>query len=302
MTNAFARPTEPGFSQTCWRGICFCHPREWEPAILSGLNEPARCTLVDRRYQRMQLHWEVHNRPPDLARMYEQLRQTHHAPDRPVRPLDGSGGWTGLIRSEAGGHIVHAGKYFDDTRCLVQVVFTWPGGRERRLEGAILQSIRPQPDADPAPWEALGLRALVPAAFRLVSADHQVGRIRWEFRRSGRPAAGLTLERIGMRRYWLKASPAEWLVSQQPKGSSISRHGPVDCAGHDGTEVVSRKGGLLAALAGRTEHQLDRAWVCPTQERVYRLTYRQRSGSELDWPEGVEVHCCRRVRMRPAMR
>lgn len=295
MTSGSIQAVQQGFTHTCWRGIRFSHPAEWEPAILSGPKEPGRCTLVDRRFQRMQLHWEILKQPPDLRAMYGQLRRSHS--EHPVAGLTGVAGWTGLVRKEPQGHVVHAGRYFQDSSCLVQAVFVSPGGRDSELERNVLQSIAPQAASDPALWQALGLTVHVPAAFELTSAKHLVGRVEWEFRRSARPAAVLTVERMGMLGFWLKQTLGEWLAAEQPKGFRIVRESPVSCGGHDGYEVVSWRAGVLAGLVGRGEHRLDRAWRCPGQARVYRLACQRRAPGEIDWPAGLEVHCCRRVKM-----
>ncbi len=295
MAKATAQTVQQGFSQTCWHGMHFSHPSDWEPAILSGPNEPARCTLADRRYQRLQLYWQVLKQPPDLAQMYEQLRRSHK--DHPVSRLTGPPGWFGLVRKEPAGEVLHAGRYFQDKSCLVQAVFTWPGGRDAELERSVLESVAPQGQADPLLWQALGLSTSVPAAFTMVSARHLVGRIEWEFRRPGRPAAGLTVVRVGMSGHWLKEPLNEWLAGQQPKGFRVVRACPVNCGGHPGAELVSLRGGLLRSLAGRGDYRLDRAWNCSDQGRVYWLTYRQRSAVEVDWPAQLEVNCCRRVRL-----
>ena len=210
-------------------------------------------------------------------------------------------GWTGVVRPQPPGLLVHAGRYFPDAGCLVQVVLACPGGRDRKLERAVLASIAPAGRSDPVLWQALGLTALVPAAFELISSTSLVGRVTWEFRRSGRPPAGLTIERIAMGRFWLKEPLGDWLAAEQPKGFRVVREGPVDCAGHDGREVASIRAGLLSSVLGRGEHRLERAWRCPAEQRVYRLTSQQRSAGAGDWPGGLEVHCCRGVKLIPSL-
>jgi len=299
MSGRSIQTVQEGLDQTCWRGIRFAHPAEWTPAILSGRNEPGRCILVDRRFQRMQLHWEIVHRPPDLTRMYDELRKEHkqYAASR----LSGVPGWSGIVCTEPGRQVVHAGKYFQAAECLVQVILTAPGGRHRQLEGIVLESIRPTGQTDPVLWRALGLTAVAPRAFELISSHNLVGRITWEFRRSGRPPAGLTIERIAMGRYWLKKPLTEWLIEQQPKGFRPGRQGPVDCGGHGGHELATRRWSLLGQVLGRAEHRLERAWRCAADDRIYRLTYQQRWAGEIDWPAGLEVHCCRPVKLIPSV-
>lgn len=297
MTDTPIQTVPQAFGRTTWRGIQFVHPAEWEPAILSGQKGPGRCVLVDRRSQRMEVHWRRLPRGPDLEATYEQLRLRYaeeSAHRQAVAP-----GWFALVRRKRPRQVVHAGRYFAQAGTLVEVVFSWPDGRDEEVERTVLRSVALPAPGDPVLWEALGFRVLVPAAFALTRASHLVGRIQWRFRRSVRPAANLTLERLAMGRYWLKTALGDWLAGERPQGFRVARESLVDCSGHDGMEVLSRRGGLLAAVSGRGEQELSRAWSCGKEERVYRLAYRQRSGEPADWPAGLEVHCCRSVHVGP---
>ena len=285
---------EPQLEEICWRGIRLCHPTEWEPALLSGPEKDPCCILVDRRYQRLQLQWQRLARPPDLERMFRDLQSKDE--QRRSAWLSGVGGWTGLVREDEKGTLVRAGRFFEDANLLVQAVLPWPGARDRRLERAVLDSVRPLEQGETVLWKALGLWARVPAEYELSSSASPVGRVTWEFRRAGRPRAGLRIERIAMSRYWLKGSLEEWLAGQVPAEFRVLRQVGADSAGHGGWELLARRRGLRNRLTETGVYRIERAWSCPEQDRVYRLSFESHCSGRIDWPEGLEVRCCRVVR------
>lgn len=284
-----------GVTETCWRGIRIGHPSNWEPGFLAGPGQPTKCALVDRRFQRLEVHWEVLHRRPDLREMYRRLGKglKHSRPE----PLRGAGQWTGLVRAEKSGWIVHAGRFFKDRHVLVQVVLTWPGQRDRALERAVLGGIAPQGDDDPVLWQAFGLSAMVPRRFELAESANKVGRLSWEFRRPGRGGEGLTVERLAMPRYWLKASVGDWLRGELPQGFKAWRELPVTCGGQAGTEIHSRRSNPLTAVARKGVSRLDRAWLCRQDQRVYRVGCWRRASGEIDWPAGLEIRSGVRVKL-----
>ena len=283
------------FTRTCWRGIRIGHPADWEAAFLSGHGQPHRCVLVDRGFQRLEAHWQVLPRRPDLNQMYERLGKSFKDSRPPA--LTGVPEWTGLVRRDKGGWIVHAGRFFQPRRCLVQVILTWPGRRDRALERAVLDAIAPQPNDDLILWQALGLAAMVPKEFELVDCSSKVGRVCWEFRRPKRASEGLTVERLAMPRYWLKSSVSEWLTGELPRGFKVWRESSVDCGRQAGTEIYSRRSNPLVGLLRKGVSRLDRAWLCREQQRVYRVACWRRARGETEWPAGLEVCSDSRVKL-----
>jgi len=290
MASTTTRALPAGFSQTSWRGLRIAHPSQWEPAKLSGRKEPAQCVLVDRRYQRLQANWQTLAREPDLDEMYRRLRKDH-ADKGAAAPLVGVPEWRGMVCPEGEGCIVHAGRYFRRDQCLVEVVMTWPGRRDHDLERAVLDGICPEGDAETVLWEALGLAARVPRTFELFDISSKVGRIAWDFRRAEH-GAHLKVERLAMPETFLKAPLGVWLGEQLPKGFRTLGEVAIDCGGLGGVEVYSRRTNMLETAMGRGLSRLDRAWLCPAEQRVYRVVYRRRARGPVDWPEGLEVGCC----------
>lgn len=290
MENALEASVPPGFCRTCWRGLGLMHPADWEPAALSGPEEPPKCILVDRRFERLELQWQDLQRPPDLEGMYDRRDRSEQA--YPTARLTGVPGWKGLVRKEETRTVVEAGRYFTGAACLVQAVMIWPQRRDHDLERTVLTSVAPLREGANRLWQAVGLKVEVPAEFELARASGRVGHISWEFRKAGRGKMGVSVERIAMPGAWLKDPIREWLAGQVPKGFKAIRDAEVACGGHRGVEIHSRRGPLPTGALGRRVHRLDRAWQCDRERRVYRVSCWGRSAGEIDLPPGLKVHCC----------
>jgi len=280
-----------GFVQTCWRGIRVVLPADWEPARLCGPKDPTECTFVDRRFQRLRVHWQKVPRKPDLAEMYRRKAAGDGEGPRPTA-LKGVAGWRGLVYREGTGYVVHAGTFLPANHCLVQVVLTWPGRRDPRLEREVLTGIDAQPTEGGALWSALGLSARVAPEMEMVRGSSKVGRVRWDFRRAGRRSEGLILERLAMPNEFLTKPMGQWLGQEIPAGFATLSERAVDCGAAGGCERTSRGGSPFQRALRRGTSRLDRAWLCRAEERIYRLSYWRPATGPIDWPECLEVGCC----------
>ncbi len=291
MTSSVDTSVPPGFCRTCWRGIELLHPADWEPAALSGPQEPAKCILVDRRHERLELTWETVTRTPDVKKMYE-LRDKS---DRMSKPFSGVPGWSGVVRKEENKTIVEAGRHFPQADCLVQAAVFWPERRDHQLEQTVLSSVRPQREGAVTLWQAAGLKAEIPAGFELYSSATRVGQVTWEFRRRGHRGAAVCVERYAMPDSWLKTPLGEWLTGQLPKGFKVVRDLQVPHGPHFGVDLHSRCGHFLSGVTGGETRRLDRAWICDREKRAYRMSYWQRGRGEIEFPLGLAVECCRAI-------
>ena len=308
---------------TCWRGLCFAHPADWEEAALSDFQESGKAVLVDRRFQRMQVQWERLNRPPDLEAMHAKLKDSF--PQHAIARLTTHPNWIGLVRTDPGGQVVHAGRFLQNAGggkaasggtangTLVQVVITWPGQRDEPLEAAILDSVAAQQGQAMVHWEALGLHVQVPGEFELAESSSRVGRVVWTFLRKkpGLPRddtpgpgatgpASIMIERLALPKYWLKTKLEEWLTTQQPPGFRIAAAEQVQLPSHAAVRIHARHGGRVADLVRRTEHRLGWAWLCHQQQRIYHVAVRYRGHRAPALPE-VLVHCCQDVKIGPSV-
>jgi len=289
--------------RTCWKGIELEHPADWEMTRASLGDDPASCAFADRRYERLKLQWRALKYVPDLKDVIERRRQEDQDGEssdwRTERLSGAASGWQALVRRFEGGHVVHAGRFFDDARILMQAILVWPGKRDRALESRVLASVRPAGDrpAGSREWRAMGIRMQIASEFELLDYSADAGRIGWTFG-GGKRRARLRVERIAMPRYWLKSPLRDWLSARvEPDYRWISA-GEAAVNGHTGARVISRGRLRAARVFGRGRPLgVDVAWKCPVEERVYHVRYRDMaSGREtVALPDHVSVECCHEV-------
>ena len=157
--------------RTCWRGMQTEHPPEWELAVVSGLDEPGRCTFADRYYQRLDIRWSPLKYVPNLKLVLDKhRRRSESEKDRPVCDMDSPPpDWEGVMRQAEPGVVVHAARFFRHLRWLVEATLVWPGRRDLSLERQILESISAQdPDAPLRLWQAMGITMRISIAVKLI--------------------------------------------------------------------------------------------------------------------------------------
>jgi hypothetical protein len=285
--------------QTCWRGMEMAHPAGWELSKSSGLDEPGQCCFTDRLYHRLDIRWTHLKHAPNLEAMSKRELHRKHKRGSEVELTELTGvpaPWLGIVREGDEATIVNAARGFRERRMMVEVVLVWPEQRQRDIENAILASIQPQPDDMPTRrWEAMGLRATVPSQYELTGSSAPVGRVRWTFRPEGKHPPKLILERLAMPQTWLKGSLRDWLALDLPAGHKVVRQDPATVNGHRGECVISRgRLGIAQSLRGLHEMRASTAWVCPTEDRLYRISFTEATrNEETSLPGNVEISCCR---------
>lgn len=290
--------SEASFETICWRGVQLNHPPEWEVSIASGVHEPGRLTLVDRRYTRFDLQWKPVRYVPNMERMLDKFRQ--HKEDRKkdvtLQRLEGMEPWLGVLRKTGESIFVHAGKFFQAERLLFEASIVWPKQRKPMIDRAILDSIRPiDPSLPVKPWRALGLSLRLDSAMDLLNSDAKVGKVSWTFgpRKSGKER--LIVERLAMVDKWLKQPVRQWLEEQLPQGSKVMlQDSSTVFNGHTSERLLSqRSAGTLSRLRGLRQMRLDVAWKCPKDQRLYHVatTVVARQGM-IDLPKSLKIDCC----------
>jgi hypothetical protein len=284
--------------QTCWRGVEIGHPREWELCLASGVDEPGRCRFADRRYERLDVRWRPAAAVPDLDAILTKYRVRLEKKVKLKDLTTCPSGWRGVLRETPDGAVAHAGGFFRERRLLIEATIVWPDRRDVAAERAILRSIGPQTDSESRFWQAMGITLEAPADYVLFEAVTTVGRITWRFRQRGkdRRRGVFTVERIAMPEYWLESSIEKWLTKELPRDYSPTASQRAEYAGHSATVLDSRGKlpGLLPLVKKATEVRRDFAWLCPVEERVYRLAFVETTREPfVQLPEGFAVQCCR---------
>lgn len=279
----------------------FATPADWEIALVSGPSQDAHCVFMDRSATRLDVRWRHVATEPNLELMLAEHMKALDAKDVDIRRLSTrSDAWHAIERTGERERVVHAGKYFPFAGWLAEVCLTWPDGRDEALETAILAGIGPdQETGRTVHWKAMGLDARVPRDLGWPDCKATVGRVCWDFTRGkGASTENVSLERLAMPDYWLSGQIADWLVRELPAGSTVLEKKQIFVGGHKAELVTSRhmaqRRGYLPA--GRRRHRTDIAWVCPVENRFYRLSHtvsaRSRVESIITQPHEVAVTCC----------
>ena len=294
--------------RTFWRGIEVDHPVRWEVAVASGPDDPGRLTFADRRFHRFDLRWRSLKYVPNMDLMLTKYKRRNKKDEARVSDLKTAPApWKGVVRRTGDAAIVHAGRFFRDSRLLVEAAIVWPARRDPALEAGLLESVRPtDPDAEMRVFQAMGLSVTCPASFDLAVSSSKVGQIQWDFapkarrkRRSGGEGAAashtmLRVERIALAKYWLKDTALRDWLGEQAEGRRLrSRVVPQDR--HTAEEIVSvGRAPLVRRLRGEQRLQLDLAWRCETEQRIYHVQFTElRRDEDIALPKLWNVHCCR---------
>ncbi len=282
---------------TCWRGVYIRHPAEWELMQANQADQPGWCLFADRIYQRLDVRWRPVKYVPNLELLLDKYRQHKDREPAPYQ-LPVPDPWQALGRDTDQGQLTHAFRFFSDAKLLVETTIIWPEGRNEQVEHEILAGMDTQP-AETATnrFQAMGISMGIPARYELTETTSTVGHIKWHFTEAGRDRPGVTIERIAMPEYWLSGSIGDWQASDITEKTRVIDRRVVNCNGHNGQQIItSEKIGPVSSLRGLRLIKLDRAWLCPAENRVYRLVISARSATEeISLPEGLAVRCCRPV-------
>lgn len=292
-------PVEGTSQRTIWRGLGIDHPPDWEVALVSGPGVGRLC-FVDRRHQRMDVQWRKLRGEidPELVLAKHRPGGDQHGTAKPLRGTPA--GWRGIVVGGTTPRRVHALRQWPGTHLLVEVSILWPDAaqRDKALERRLLSSARPEePSQGMRLWQVFGLSVRAPEQWELTRCDSTVGRVVWHFRPVEAKELSAAVARQALVETLGRKSPQQWLVEQLPPGSQVLHKRSRLYGQHGAGEVLSRqrKGRLHSLLRGRTI-QRDVAWVCPTEQRLYRLTVRRRTREDdAELPDALRVNCCRPV-------
>jgi len=260
-----------------WRNFRIELPEDWEMLQFSRRPRAGRCAFADRYQHRLEMSWRAVAGQPDIERMMSDYcsklridKQMEDAAPMSVGPWLGIHGHAGAVLT------TRFGRFFAGESCLVELVFPWAAGRDKRLEQAVLDSVGEEPErlGRYRRWRSFGMDLLAskdlgldgcdvqPALARLTFGDPHSPRRRWE-----------SFERMGMTSEWLRTPLAEWLLARMPKALEVRSRGSGDVAGHrvetvGGTRPVKGVGRLL----GRKDRLDAAAWLCPADGRLYCAT------------------------------
>lgn len=281
------------FRCTCWRGVEITHPADWELIAASAFGAPGSCVFADRRHERLKVQWRPLKRAPNLNKMLEEKRRS---PEDAIAVLsEQPPGWHGTVETVERGSVVHAGRFFADSGLLLEAVLMWPGKRDRKMEDAVLTSMRPAPDTGAQrTWQAMGLRVKAGSNYDLLRFKADVGQTTWDFGPPSGKTPVLGVRQLALPHYWLTVPLEEWLDTQLDETWRKKFRKRTLINDHTAARRISvGQGRIRDKLKGQERVRVDIAWQCPVEDRVYHLHYEETTAAhEVFVPDHVAVECC----------
>ncbi|MHC5055665.1 MAG: hypothetical protein ACYTKD_13225 [Planctomycetota bacterium] len=259
-----------------WRNFGIGVPDDWEMLQYSKKTEAGNVAFADRYRFRLELSWRALQAAPDLERMIGDYRAKLmvEAPGGDVS-LTSVSGWRGLQAAPGGaggGLKTRFVRYFRSESCIAELVFTWPEGREKKLERTVLESVRVVGERPGGlrRWRAFGMDILASKGMRLQDVNVAPALAVMTFSGEKGGVREERFERRGMTSEWLRRPVGEWLATRSPEEFAVESRETREVPGHTVETVRGSthvKG--LGRLIGRRRRHQAAAWVCPGDGRLY---------------------------------
>ncbi len=260
-----------------WRHFRLEVPADWEMLRFSCNRERGRCSFADRYQVRLEMSWLRVPGPPDRERMLsDYMARLRDGGVEDLQPAP-QANWSGLTGTQDGQTVSRFGNYFPGESCLLELVFLWPGMRDKQLEQRMLEAVTDAPAQDgQRRWRAFGLDVTVPATMALHECHQYAARTEMHFE-APKGVDEDRFMRLGLVSQWLRIPLKQWLAAQAPAGVSIQDQSIRTIDGHE-----------MVTLRGRTKHWCrglrlhrpvyeSRAGLCPADGRLYFASHRRRA-------------------------
>jgi hypothetical protein len=247
-----------------------------------------RCAFADRHRYRFEMSWRRIDGRPDMGPVvsdYEscllERGMTQH--QRITRAE-----WSGLEGEMEGQITTRLGRYFPESGCLVELVLLRAAAEDRAdIDRRVVTSFKAStPDeTGRQAWCAFGLDIRLPAELPLVACSVQSACVQMEFSDRARRRF-VRCARRGMVREWMTTGTEEWLRQWLGRDVRYEAAAQLSDGGrlHQGVALNGRRRRTLFAGAAPAR---ARAWICPTDGRLYSF---ETVGLERD--ETVAARCC----------
>jgi len=231
--------------------------------------ESGRCAFADRYGFRCEMTWRHVDGPPDFDRMLSDYKAKLTEDGMENGHRIENAGIPGLKGKINGTTITRFGRYAAGESCLVELVFPWPGKRDKDLEREVLESFQESPaDTDGCRrWRAFGMDVKVPQQLTIGSCRVEPALAEWQFV-DRRERTALRCSRRGLVEAWMKESAQSWLEREaRPDTHPPARWRHERRNGHAVDQVEGR-----AQPQGwwrRKRHLEAEAWICHRDGRLY---------------------------------
>lgn len=282
-----------------WMGLRFRVPCDWQMVRHSKNAARGNLVFVDRRRERLEVHWLDCRQEPDVERMLDNQRSLALSQDAQAKtePLNGLGAWRALRTLTRGAVISRAVRFDPKTQRLVELVlsssededvgevFPW-FCRHFELEARAQEALR---------WAAFDIHVRVPAGYRLAEVDAKPCDALLEFEREdvegeAKAARKIRVRRMGLVDSWYTGD-APALIRSHAKKLKFAEFSPTVEANHPATMGLGIEAApLVARLRGRQVHAMVRLWHCAVENALYEVTSSGYPRAPI-WPPDLQVHC-----------
>ena len=278
-----------------WRKFEMRHPVDWEMLHYGRRMEAGRCLLADRNEYRLEFNWRQFKTAPDWRRTlsdYHNKLQADH-PGATIRPV-GMADWSGLAMLHEGLYTSRFGRFFPETKCLVEIVFVGQSTGDKELIHTILESVQERHDSGGVTrWRAFGLDLHASAAMPLQHCRVEPARAEMRFGGEKQSAPNELFQRLGLVNQWLKGSVDEWLAIQTPSKVFQRRQTSLEYGNHKIACVNGRyQKGELTRWMRPPLHYRAAAWLCPDNGRLHFVACTHRGEEKPETYPGRRLSCC----------
>jgi hypothetical protein len=259
-----------------WRNFGIETPDDWEMLQYSRKVDAGNVAFADRYSFRLEFSWRAAQATPDVERMVTDYR-AKLAIENPEggAARAAAAGWPGLLSGQDApgpGLKSRFVKYFRSESCVTELVFTWPEGRDKKLERTVLEHVRAVSERPGGlrRWKAFGMDILASKGMCLKNVNVAPALAVMTFSGEKRGEREERFERRGMASEWLRAPVGEWLATRLPEELAIESRETRDAPGHTIEAVrgtVHVKG--LGRIVGRRRRHEAAAWICPADGRLF---------------------------------
>lgn len=283
-----------------WRNIHLTLPNDWEMLQYDRRVDLGRMAFADRSQYRMEVNWRGGAIAPDFERMISDYVQKlgESAGAENVKKIR-SGKAEGLAVKVGDVLTTRFGRHLPDAKCLVELVFIWPGERDPKLEREILDSIQDEPVLNGLQhWAAFGLDLRTGSGLELIEASILPGRAAMWFR-DLKTERDERFSRWGILPVWLKKPVGEWMKSQAPAGLKEIQTDNYRLAEHEVFSLsgIKKSSGFIGAFGGKLSYSAE-AWICPEDQHLYFASVMARRLQANQAPERLaarRARCCEKL-------
>lgn len=281
-----------------WRHFRIEVPAAWEMLQFSRNHEKGRCAFADRYQYCLEVSWRQVEGRPDFERMMSDYSAklaedgTTKTKNRRYRE------WHGLETRNDQKATTRFGNHYPEKRCVVELVFLWPGRKDLGLEEKVLDSFGIEPPVNQFErWCAFGMDMYVPKDMPLAECTVLPANADMMFE-SAKLRVSQRFGRRGMVAEWLNGSVDDWMkTSLVSKAGSVLKQMRRDVRGHS---VFLLSGQERSRRLFTRYYRLEAAaWICPRDKRLYSMVDVRHLKNEDTLPAGdmpgKRLQCCSNI-------